>query len=133
MSGVSLSSIAAFMAVMVVVILLLIEFLYILPESLTSRETSIAGINVYELIESRGNWTAPELVEAIISRYNPEYVNVSIKVYDILMNDTVVYSDRATYKPVNITLDQLIIYKYVFTKLYRSGHYVEYLIEVGFK
>ncbi|GEM_PF-2304913 len=125
--------VASFMAVALVVILLFIEFIYILPETLTTKEAGVANIEIYKLIDSRANWTAKDLVEAIVSRYNPDYVNVSIKVYDILNNDSLILSDKTTYKLYNVSLNELLIYKYAYTKLYRNGHYVEYLVEVGFK
>lgn len=125
--------IAAYLAVVLAVLLVFIEFTFILPKTIIRSEPGVAGISVYEIIESRGNWTARELVEALISKYNPEYVNVSIRVYNILDDNKLIWRDQASYRELNVTIDDLIIYYYVFTKLYRNGHYVEYIVEVGFK
>ena len=125
--------VSSFMAITLIVLMLFILFIFILPETLATKEAGIVNIDVYKLIDMRANWTARDLVEAIITRYNAEYVNVTITVYDILNNNTLLFSDRATYKPYNVSLGQLMIYKFVYTKLYRNGHYVEYLVEVGFR
>ncbi len=125
--------IASYLAVMVMVILLFVEFIYILPETLTRREYSATSVDVYGLIDSRGNWTARDLLNALVDRYNPDYVNVSITVYNILNNDMILYRDYASYRALNVTIDELNIHRYAYTKLYRNGYYVEYLVEVGFK
>lgn len=125
--------VASFMSIVLIVMLLFILFIYILPGTLTSRETSYVSIDVYRLIDSRGNWTARELVEAIISRYNPDYVNVSINVYNVLDHNKLVYSDHLIYRLYNVSINELFIHRYIYTRLYRNGYYVEYIVEVGFK
>ncbi len=125
--------IAAYLAVLLTIIVLFYEFIYVLP--LTTMEVKNASIqlDIEKIIRSRINWTAKELVEAIIREYNPSYVNVSIKAYNILKNDTLLYNDTAIYMPYNVSLSRLIKYYFVYTELYRNGYYLEYIIEVGFE
>jgi hypothetical protein len=125
--------IAAYLAVILVVIVLFYEFIYILPLTTTRAENMSIQLDIERIIKSRINWTAKDLVEAIIREFNPSYVNVSIKAYNILMNDTLLYNDTAVYMPYNVSLSRLIKYYFVYTELYRNGYYLEYIIEVGFE
>jgi len=123
--------IASYLASVVMVMLIMFYFTTVLPYTSTYNKPSTAMIDVYKIIESRGNWTALELADAIARAGSFDYVNVTITSYNILRNNTVVYRDSATYMPVGVNLSSLVITRYTYSILYLSGIYTEYLVEVG--
>jgi len=123
--------IASYLASVVMVMLIMFYFATVLPYTSTYSKPSTATVDVYKIIESRGNWTALELADAIVKAGSFDYVNITITSYDILRNNTVVYMDSATYMPVDVNPTSLVITRYTYSILYLSGIYTEYLVEVG--
>jgi len=123
--------IASYLASVVMVAVIMFYFTSILPYTSTYNKQSSVMVDVYSIIESRDDWTALELADAIARSGSFDYVNVSITSYNILRNNTVLYTDTATYMPTNISLSSLVISRYTYSILYPSGVYTEYLVEVG--
>lgn len=124
---------SAFLATILIIIILYTVFIHFIP--LTSTKTTYRSVrlDIKRTVLSRTSWTAKELVEELITEYSPKYVNVSIKVYSVLDNNRLVYSDKATYTEHGVRVEDLEVYRYVITSLARNGNYIEYVIEVGFK
>lgn len=124
---------SAFLASILIIITLFTVFIYFIP--LTSTKTTYRSVrlDIERIVLSRTSWTAEELVEELIAVYSPEYINVSIKVYNVLDNNRLVYSDNATYTEHGIRAEDLQVYRYMITGLSRNGNYTEYVIEVGFR
>jgi len=123
--------IASYLASVVMVMLIMFYFTTVLPYTSTYNKPGTVMVDAYKIIESRGNWTALELADAIARAGSFDYVNVTITSYNILQNNTVVYRDSATYMPVDVNPTSLVITRYTYSILYLSGIYTEYLVEVG--
>jgi len=125
--------IASYLASVVMVLMMLFYVVSILPFTAAYIKVRTTAVDIYQLIESRSNWTASELVEVLVKAGHYEYVKVSIKSYDILRNNTVVYSDTAVFAPVGVDFSNLLIDRYSYSILYSTGIYVQYIVEVGYK
>ena len=125
--------ISAYLAIIILSLILLFEFVYLIPFANTRNESRSIHLYIQGIIESRGNWTARELANTIAEEYGVDYVNVTIIAYNILDNNRIIYVDNAVYRPVGISLDSLITNQYSYSVLYRNGHYVLYQIEVGYR
>uniref|UniRef100_A0A7C4H905 Uncharacterized protein n=1 Tax=Staphylothermus marinus TaxID=2280 RepID=A0A7C4H905_STAMA len=125
--------ISSYLAVILMVLTTLIYMVFILPFTTIRIETNSLSLDMYQILISRGEWTAEDLANTLIRRYKFEYVNVSIITYDILRNNSIVYRDYAVYIPVEFDKTSLIINRYTFSILYRNGYYKQYVIEVGYK
>lgn len=125
--------ISSFLAVSIMILTLLYYMVFILPYTTIRSETSSLAVDIYQLIISRGNWSAEDLANELIKRYKFEYVNVTITTYDVLKNNRVVNRDIASYIPVGFSKSSFILNQYSFSILYRNGYYRQYLVEVGYK
>lgn len=121
--------ISSALAVVIVVSVLFIYYIHVLPKTIAYSKPGLASIDFYNYIMEKTNWTAKELADSIIRDYDVDYVNVTITVYNILSKNTVIYRDYAVYKPVEAK--RIVKFNYVYFDLHRNGHYIEYLIEVG--
>lgn len=117
------------LAVAIFVSVLFIYYIHVLPKTLSYSKPGLASIDFYNYIAAKTNWTARELADSIIRDYNVDYVNVTISVYNILGNNAVVKRDSAVYKPIGA--GKVLKFSYVYFDLHRNGHYIEYVIEVG--
>ncbi len=125
--------IASYLAILLVVIVLFYTFIEVMPLTNSSSRSNSLFLNIETIIKRKTNWTAKELVDAIVEAYHPSLVNVSIRAYDILENDTLIWNDSAVYYPYNVSLGKINTYRFVYTTLYRTGYYTEYIIEVGYR
>ena len=125
--------ISAYLAIVILSLILLFEFVYLIPFSSSRTERYSIQFYIRDIIESRGNWTAVELANAIANEYSVDYVNVTIIAYNVLNNNKIVYRDNAMYRDISMSLSNLIINKFSYSILYRNGYYVLYLIEVGYR
>lgn len=125
--------ISSFLAVVIMILTTLYYMVFILPFTTIRSETNSLTVDIYQLLISRGNWTAEDLANELIRKYRFEYVNVSICTYDILRNNRVVNRDTALYQPVGFDKSSYIINQYSYSILYRNGYYRQYIIEVGYK
>lgn len=125
--------VSSFLAVTIMILLSLYYMVFILPFTTIRTETKSLALDIYQLLISRGNWTAEDLADELIKKYRFEYVNVSIFTYNILRNNRLVYRDTAVYIPVGLDKTSLIINQYTYSILYRNGYYRQYIIEVGYK
>lgn len=124
---------SAFLAAILVIIGLFTVFIHFIPLANTKASYRSVRFDIERTVLSRTNWTARELVEELIAEYSPDYVNVSVRIYDVLDNNKLVYCDQATYTEYGIRVEDLQVYCYVITSLARNGYYIEYVIEVGYK
>ena len=125
--------ISSYLAIVLVILVLFVTFIHFIPLTNTNVSSKCVYLDLEKIIYSRINWTARDLVEAIVSSYNPDYVNVTIRIYDVLNDNRLIDSDNAVYMPYNIDLNKLVVRRYVFTDLGRGGCYREIIVEVGFK
>lgn len=117
------------LAVVIAVSVLFIYYVYILPRTVAYSKPGLSSIDFYNYVMLRTNWTARELADSIIRDYGVDYVNVTISIYNVLNNNAIVHRDYAVYKPIQV--GRVVKFNYVYSDLHRNGHYIEYLIEVG--
>jgi len=123
--------ISAYMATLVVILALTVLFVSIFPRT-TSVSFQYRQFDVIRLVRRKTYWTACELADTVAAEYGADYVQVNITVYDLVEGREEGFM-TCTRVPVNVPMEDLIMYNYHFSRLLGNGTMFIYDIEVGYR